>query len=65
MRELWDDHYKNPEITDHQKTDVYKKEFEKFYNAGQSHKHLLPKKGNESYRSIAKEIFKAIFKYTK
>ncbi|MDM8334839.1 hypothetical protein [Wolbachia pipientis] len=65
LRGLWDKHCKNPEITDHQKTDAYKKEFERFYNAGQEYKHLLPKKGdeNKNYRPFAKEVFKEMFKH--
>ncbi|MDR2548501.1 MAG: hypothetical protein LBC34_03340 [Rickettsiales bacterium] len=67
LHELWDDHYKNPETADHQKTDAYKKGFERFYNAGQKYKHLLPKREDESknYRLFAKEIFKEMFEYAK
>lgn len=63
LRELWNDHCKNPETADHQKTDAYKKEFEKFYNAGQKHKHLLPKEEDKNYRPFAKEVFKGMFEY--
>jgi|GEM_PF-1800711 len=67
LHKLWDNHYKNPETADHQKTDAYKKEFERFYNAGQKYKHLLPKEEGESknYRPFAKEVFKEMFEYAK
>ncbi|WP_225538545.1 hypothetical protein [Wolbachia endosymbiont of Mansonella perstans] len=46
LSELWKDHCKNPETSDYQKTDSYKKEFERFYNAERKHMHLLPKVGD-------------------
>ncbi|MDG7052735.1 MAG: hypothetical protein LKM45_02500 [Wolbachia endosymbiont of Alcedoecus sp.] len=63
LSELWNDHCKNPETADQQKTDAYKKEFEKFYNAGQKHKHLLPKEEDKNYRPFVKEVFKRMFEY--
>ncbi|MGL9717312.1 MAG: hypothetical protein ACR5K9_01170 [Wolbachia sp.] len=67
LHELWDGYYKNPEVTDRQKTDAYKKKFERFYNAGQKYKHLLPKMGDENkdYRPFTKEVFKEMFEYAK
>jgi hypothetical protein len=63
LHELWNDHCKNPETADHQKTDAYKKEFERFYNAGQKHKHLLPKEEDKNYHPFVKKVFKEMFKY--
>ncbi|WP_374698343.1 hypothetical protein [Wolbachia endosymbiont (group B) of Limnophora tigrina] len=65
LPKIWDDHCNNPNTADHQKTDLYKKEFEKFYNIGKEYNHLLPKKGdeNKNYRPFAKEIFKEMFEY--
>ncbi|APR98298.1 hypothetical protein [Wolbachia endosymbiont of Folsomia candida] len=65
LAELWKDHCKNPKTTAEQKTGSYKEEFERFYNIGQKHIDLLPteKDKNKDYRSLAKEVFKEIFKY--
>ena len=65
LNEVWKDHCKNPKVAagrkaDEYKTDEYKKEFEKFYNAGRKFYHLFSKK---DYRALAKEIFKEIFTY--
>nr|WP_265035021.1 hypothetical protein [Wolbachia endosymbiont (group A) of Apoderus coryli] len=63
LPKIWENHFNNPETTDHQKTDSYRKEFERFYNIGKEHNHLLPKKGDKNHRPFAKEVFKEMFKY--
>lgn len=63
LPEIWENHCNNPDIADHQKTDTYKKEFERFYNVGKEHNYLLLKKGEKNYRPFAKEVFKEMFKY--
>ncbi|WP_265021345.1 hypothetical protein [Wolbachia endosymbiont (group A) of Icerya purchasi] len=63
LPEIWEKHCNNPDIADHQKTDTYKKEFERFYNVGKEHNYLLLKKGEKNYRPFAKEVFKEMFKY--
>ncbi len=65
LRELWESHCKNSEIPDYQKTNSYGKDFERFYNAGREHLHLLLKVGdeNKNYRPFVKEVFKEMFKY--
>lgn len=60
LPEIWDNHCNSPTVADEKKTDEYKKEFERFYNAGRSSYHLFSKK---DYRELAKEIFKEIFRY--
>lgn len=47
LPEIWENHCNNPDIADHQKTDTYKKEFERFYNVGKEHNYLLLKKGEK------------------
>ncbi|WP_264375634.1 hypothetical protein [Wolbachia endosymbiont (group B) of Sphaerophoria taeniata] len=63
--ELWKSHCKNSEIPDYQKTTSYGKDFERFYNAGREHLHLLLKVGdeNKNYRPFVKEVFKEMFQY--
>ncbi|WP_168464566.1 hypothetical protein [Wolbachia endosymbiont of Ctenocephalides felis wCfeT] len=65
LTKLWNNHCKNSETADYQKTDSFKKEFEEFYNAGKSYAHLLPAEKDEvKYdRFLAKEIFKQMFRY--
>ncbi|WP_353285102.1 hypothetical protein [Wolbachia endosymbiont (group A) of Beris morrisii] len=63
LPKIWENHFNNPETTDHQKTDSYRKEFERFYNIGKEHNHLLPKKGDKNHRPFAKEVFKEMFGY--
>lgn len=63
LPEILENHCNNPDIADHQKTDTYKKEFERFYNVGKEHNYLLLKKGEKNYRPFAKEVFKEMFKY--
>lgn len=60
LPEIWENHCNSPTVADEQKTYEYKKEFERFYNAGRSSYHLFPKK---DYRALAKEIFKEMFRY--
>lgn len=62
---FWKEHYNNPQTPGYQKTDPYKKEFEKFYNAGKKLSHLLPAidDDKQNYISFAKEVFKEMFKY--
>ncbi|WP_438456574.1 hypothetical protein [Wolbachia endosymbiont of Kerria lacca] len=65
LYELWESHCKNSEIPDNQKTNSYGKDFERFYNAGREHMHLLLEVGgeNKNYRRFVKEVFKEMFKY--
>lgn len=65
LSELWESHCENPEIPDYQKTNSYGRDFERFYNAGREHMHLLLKVGdeNKNYRPFVKEVFKEMFKY--
>jgi hypothetical protein len=65
LGKLWKDHCTNPKTTDEQKTDLYKKEFEKFYNTGQKYIHLAPKANdeNKNYRPLVSEFVKEIFEY--
>ncbi|WP_264338381.1 hypothetical protein [Wolbachia endosymbiont (group A) of Cheilosia soror] len=65
LSELWESHCKNLEIPDYQKTNSYRKDFERFYNAGREHMDLLLKVGddNKNYRPFVKEVFKELFKY--
>jgi hypothetical protein len=65
LAELWEEHCKKHDTTAEQKTDSYRQEFERFYNAGQKYIHLVPleKVENKNYRSFAKEIFIELFKH--
>ncbi|WP_265042295.1 hypothetical protein [Wolbachia endosymbiont (group B) of Melanostoma mellinum] len=60
LSEVWENHCNSPTVADEKKIDEYRKEFERFYNAGRSSYHLFSKK---DYRSLAKEIFKEMFRY--
>ncbi|UYC23867.1 hypothetical protein L3551_01155 [Wolbachia endosymbiont of Aedes aegypti] len=60
LSEVWENHCNSPTIADEKKIDEYRKEFERFYNAGRSSYHLFSKK---DYRALAKEIFKEMFRY--
>ncbi|WP_353287822.1 hypothetical protein [Wolbachia endosymbiont (group B) of Gerris lacustris] len=60
LSEVWENHCNSPTVADEKKTDEYRKEFERFYNAGRSSYHLFSKK---DYRALAKEIFKEMFRY--
>ncbi len=60
LSEVWESHCNSPTIADEKKIDEYRKEFERFYNAGRSSYHLFSKK---DYRALAKEIFKEMFRY--
>ncbi|WP_419214834.1 hypothetical protein [Wolbachia endosymbiont of Rhagoletis cingulata] len=60
LSEVWENHCNSPTVGDEKKIDEYRKEFERFYNAGRSSYHLFSKK---DYRSLAKEIFKEMFRY--
>lgn len=61
LSEVWKNHCNSPTVADEKKTDEYRKEFERCYNAGRKFYHLFSKK---DYRALAKEIFKEIFTYT-
>ncbi len=65
LLELWKNHFEDPEIPNYRKTESYRKDFERFYNAGREYTHLLPKAEDESrnYRQFAKEVFKEMFQY--
>lgn len=58
----WDDYCENKKIPDREKPDK-KKKFEEFYNLGTEYTHLLPKEETGDYRSLAKTVFKEMFKY--
>nr|WP_245970088.1 hypothetical protein [Wolbachia endosymbiont of Bemisia tabaci] len=60
LSEVWENHCNSPTVADEKKIDEYRKEFERFYNAGRSSYHLFSKK---DYRALAKEIFKEMFRY--
>ncbi|NEV49578.1 hypothetical protein EUZ93_03690 [Wolbachia pipientis] len=60
LSEVWENHCNSPTVADEKKIDEYRKEFERFYNAGRSSYHLFSKK---DYRALAKEIFKETFRY--
>lgn len=60
LSEVWENHCNIPTIADEKKIDEYRREFERFYNAGKSSYHLFSKK---DYRVLAKEIFKEMFRY--
>ncbi|KLT21965.1 hypothetical protein wVul_1710 [Wolbachia endosymbiont of Armadillidium vulgare str. wVulC] len=60
LSEVWENHCNSPTVADEKKIDEYRKEFERFYNAGRSSYHLFSKK---DYRALAKEIFKKMFRY--
>lgn len=62
---VWEDHCKKDDTTADQKTNSYKEEFEKFYNAGQKYAHRAPEAGeeNKNFRPLVKEFVKEIFEY--
>ncbi|QMV45918.1 hypothetical protein HC358_02260 [Wolbachia pipientis] len=60
LSEVWENHCNSPTVADDKKIDEYRKEFERFYNAGRNSYHLFSKK---DYRALAKEIFKETFRY--
>ncbi|MFP3014712.1 MAG: hypothetical protein ACEY3B_00025 [Wolbachia sp.] len=60
LSEVWENHCNSPTVADEKKTDEYRKEFERFYNAGRSSYHLFSRK---DYRALAKETFKEMFRY--
>lgn len=60
LSEVCENHCNSPTVAHENEIDEYRKEFERFYNAGRSSYHLFSKK---DYRALAKEIFKEIFRY--